>query len=99
MERNGTKCVVRDGFPPSLPAALPPAFDDRVNLQRREVEVRRQLAGEDRSPMKNETLAKFVCHNITCVIFAIYERGIDPTFLGLAKDDEPRDVIRFPGTP
>ena len=33
--------------------------------------------------MKNETLAKFVCHNICCVIAGIYERGIDPKFLGL----------------
>src|SRR5436190_13560753 len=33
--------------------------------------------------MKNEVLAKFVCHNIRCVIAGIYERGIDPTFLGL----------------
>ena len=33
--------------------------------------------------MKNETLAKFVCHNICCVISGIYERGIDPRFLGL----------------
>ena len=33
--------------------------------------------------MKNETLAKFICHNICCVISAIYERGIDPVFMGL----------------
>ena len=33
--------------------------------------------------MKNEVFAKFVCHNICCVISAIYERGIDPKFLGL----------------
>jgi len=31
---------------------------------------------------KNEVLAKFVCHNICCVIAAIYERGIDPVFWG-----------------
>ena len=43
--------------------------------------------------MKNEVLAKFVCHNICCVVAAIYERGIDPTFLGLdgKPDDRPRD--------
>ncbi len=48
--------------------------------------------------MKNEVLAKFVCHNIRCVVSAIYERGIDPTFLGLdgKVDDTPRDVLRFP---
>jgi len=47
--------------------------------------------------MKNEVLAKFICHNICCVISAIYERGIDPKFLGLPEDNEPRDIIRFPG--
>lgn len=48
--------------------------------------------------MKNEVLAKFVCHNICCVISAIYEKGIDPTFMGLpgAGEGEPRDVLKFP---
>ena len=35
--------------------------------------------------MKNETLAKFICHNICCVVSAIYERGIDPKFFGLPE--------------
>lgn len=30
--------------------------------------------------MKNEVLAKVVCHNICCLISAIYELGIDPVF-------------------
>ena len=30
--------------------------------------------------MKNEVLAKLVCHNICCLISAMYEVGIDPTF-------------------
>ena len=30
--------------------------------------------------MKNEVLAKILCHNICCVISAIYELGIDPMF-------------------
>lgn len=47
--------------------------------------------------MKNETLAKFVCQNVSCVVAGIYERGIDPTFLGLdgKPDMTPRDVLRF----
>ena len=48
--------------------------------------------------MRNEVLAKFVCHNIACVVSAIYERGIDPTFLGLspvAVSEGPRDVLPF----
>jgi transposase len=30
--------------------------------------------------MKNEVLAKLVNHNICCLISAMYEVGIDPTF-------------------
>ena len=30
--------------------------------------------------MKNEVLAKIVCHNICCLISAMYELGIDPAF-------------------
>ena len=30
--------------------------------------------------MTNEVLAKFVCHNICCLISAMYELGISPTF-------------------
>ncbi|HEY2412101.1 MAG TPA: transposase [Pirellulaceae bacterium] len=30
--------------------------------------------------MKNEVMAKFLCHNICCVIQSIYEYGIDPSF-------------------
>ena len=29
-------------------------------------------------PMKNETLAKILCHNICCLISAIYELGVEP---------------------
>src|SRR5207247_5507193 len=46
--------------------------------------------------MKNETLAKFVCHNICCVVSAIYERGIDPRIVGLSgeqDDDESGAII------
>lgn len=30
--------------------------------------------------MRNEVLAKFVCHNLSCLIHAIQDFGIDPTF-------------------
>jgi hypothetical protein len=30
--------------------------------------------------MRNECLCKFLCHNICCVISAMHELGIDPTF-------------------
>ena len=32
--------------------------------------------------MKNEVLAKLVCHNIACLISAMYELGVDPQFWG-----------------
>lgn len=52
--------------------------------------------------MKNEALAKIVCHNLCCVIQEWYELGIDPTAMGLpahTSDEpaEPLDVLRFPG--
>lgn len=31
--------------------------------------------------MKNEILAKVVCHNLSCVVHAMYELGIDPEFV------------------
>jgi hypothetical protein len=30
--------------------------------------------------MKNEVLCKVLCHNICCLLHAIYELGITPTF-------------------
>ncbi len=30
--------------------------------------------------MRDETYAKFLCHNICCLISAIYELGIAPVF-------------------
>lgn len=33
--------------------------------------------------MRNEVMAKFVCHNVCCVVSAIYERGLDPAAIGL----------------
>jgi transposase len=51
--------------------------------------------------MRNEALAKILCHNICCVISAWHEMGIDPaSWMPKASpvaDDEPRDVLKFPG--
>ena len=52
--------------------------------------------------MKNEVLAKILCHNLTCCIGAWYELGIDPTDWGMParKSDEPTEpvsILRFPG--
>jgi transposase len=32
--------------------------------------------------MKNEVLAKLVCHNLCCIIHEMHESGVDPTFWG-----------------
>lgn len=61
--------------------------------------VRRPTYKQDwNRAMKNEVLAKLVCHNICCAITAMYERGIDPAFFGVGEGpgDGPRDVLRFP---
>lgn len=50
--------------------------------------------------MRNEALAKILCHNLCCVISAWYELNIDPsTWMPKSgpEGDGPRDVLRFPG--
>ncbi len=34
--------------------------------------------------MKNEVIAKMVCHDIVCVIHELYEAGLEPQFWGQA---------------
>ena len=46
--------------------------------------------------MKNEVLAKVLCHNLVCLIHEMYELGINPVFWG-ESDDQSRAVVRFPG--
>ena len=38
--------------------------------------------------MKNEVLAKLVCHNIACLISAMNELGVDPQFWGAKRQSE-----------
>ena len=51
--------------------------------------------------MRNEVLAKLVCHNLSCVIREWYELGIDPSDWGMAtKPSQQADgppILRFPG--
>ena len=49
--------------------------------------------------MRNEALAKILCHNVCCRISAWYELKIDPSAWmpkGGPADDGPQDVLRFP---
>ena len=48
--------------------------------------------------MKNEVLAKLVCHNISQMIHLMYELGIDPNFGGEAAGEAPAVLpFRLPG--
>ena len=50
--------------------------------------------------MRNEALAKILCHNICVTISAWYELGIEPAhWMPKVKpvvEKEPRDVLQFP---
>ena len=53
--------------------------------------------------MKNEVLAKVLCHNLCCLISAWYELGIEPddwmpkkVAAPASAAEGPRDVLRFP---
>jgi transposase len=43
--------------------------------------------------MKNEVLAKIVCHNVCCLISAIHELGVDPVFWVDPCDDNCRATL------
>lgn len=75
-------------------------YHKRSNVESTFSMVKRVLGDSVRAKsvtaMKNECLAKFVCHNIRCVVSGIYELGINPVFLGLdGKAEETRAIIPF----
>ncbi len=81
-------------------------YHKRSNVESVFSAIKRKLGDAVRSrnetAMRNEVLAKIVCHNLMCVIQEWYELGIDPTDFGLParKSDEPREpvsILRFPG--
>jgi hypothetical protein len=43
--------------------------------------------------MKNEVLCKVLCHNICCLIHAIYELGISPDFSVNSGATEMREIV------
>jgi transposase len=78
----------------------------RSNVESTFSAIKRKFGDSVRSrtdmSMKNEALAKIVCHNLCCVIQEWYELGIDPTTWqtpGQRPDEpsEPRAILRFPG--
>jgi Transposase DDE domain/SWIM zinc finger len=81
-------------------------YHKRSNVESVFSSVKRKFGDSVRSradvSMRNESLAKIVCHNLCCVIQEWYELGIDPTNFGLSarKSDEPSEptnILRFPG--
>jgi len=52
------------------------------------------LKSKTDTAQKNETLAKILCHNICCLISAMYELGITPTFPALACTTEGQPAQR-----
>ena len=75
-------------------------YHKRSNVESTFSAVKRKFGEALRSKtdraMRNETLAKLVAFNITCVIAAMFELGIAP-MLGCTKNEPAAQVIRFPG--
>jgi transposase len=83
-----------------------PHYHKRSNVESVFSAVKRKFGDAVRSrtdtSMKNEVLAKIVCHNLCCCIQEWYELGIDPTDWGMParKSDEPLGpvaILPFPG--
>lgn len=60
------------------------SYHKRSNVESAFSMIKRKFGDAVRSKtevaMKNEVLCKILCHNICCVISAMYELGIEPTF-------------------
>lgn len=89
-------CLNRDEFMPH--------YHKRSNVESTFSMVKRKFGDSVRSKtdtaMKNEALAKFVCHNLCCLISAWYELDIEPVFAkmtGCTSIEEPAQILRFPG--
>ncbi len=71
----------------------------RSNVESTFSMVKRKFGDSVRSKtetaMKNEVLAKFVCHNIACCIQSAYEFGIEP-ILGTEWELDPKMILKFP---
>lgn len=59
-------------------------YHQRSNIESTMMMIKTKFRDHVRSKtdiaMRNEVLGKILCHNICCIISAIYELGIDPTF-------------------
>ncbi|MBA4067554.1 MAG: transposase [Isosphaera sp.] len=75
-------------------------YHRRSNVESTFSMVKRKFGDAVRSKtevaIKNEVLAKIVCHNLVVVVHEMHELGIDPAGFGSPPKPEPR-IIRFPG--
>jgi transposase len=78
-------------------------YHKRSNVESTFSMVKRKFGDAVRSKtdtaMKNEVLAKFVCHNLCCCVSAWYELGIEPVFVpdACTNNPPPAQILRFPG--
>lgn len=74
-------------------------YHKRSNVESTFSMIKRKFGDAVRSKtdiaIKNEVLAKIVCHNIVVLIHEMHELGIEPTFVTTARE-EPA-VLKFPG--
>ncbi|MFO0823186.1 MAG: transposase [Gemmataceae bacterium] len=74
-------------------------YHKRSNVESTFSMIKRKFGDSVRSKtdtaIKNEVLAKIVCHNIVVVIHEMHELGVNPTF-GAKPKPEPT-VLKFPG--
>ncbi len=87
-------CILRDEYLKH--------YHRRSNVESVFSMVKRKFGDSVRSKtdvaMKNEVLCKLLAHNLCCLIAAWYELGIEPLFSDRKpQDDEPREILRFPG--
>jgi transposase len=64
------------------------AYHKRSNVEAAFSAIKRKFGGAVRSKrltaQVNEILCKVLCHNLTCLVHAMHELGVDPTFADVA---------------
>jgi transposase len=73
-------------------------YHQRSNVESTFSMVKRKFGDSVRSKtdiaMKNEVLAKLICHNICCVIQSAYEFSIEPIFATESEHDS-KMILKF----
>ncbi len=76
-------------------------YHKRSNVESTFSMIKRKVGDSVRSKtdiaIRNEVLAKVLCHNVVVVIHEMHELGINPGFKTGAEEGEEVRVLRFPG--